>query len=164
VAGPCWPFCTFVTLPLVAGLSGLTLYFCILKDGAPLPMWTAGIYIPLIAITLLALFMVSCQDPGLVERKMQEDRATNSFLWNEQAGSYRPPDALYCRECQVVIEDYDHLCPWTGTGIGKKNMLAFKLFVLFVNLLCYGTIAMVAYVLLADTSGRSGGNDNEERN
>jgi len=64
----------------------------------------------------------------------------------------------------VVIEDYDHLCPWTGTGIGKKNMLAFKLFVLFVNLLCYGTIAMVAYVLLADTSGRSGGNDNEERN
>jgi hypothetical protein len=36
VAGPCWPFCTFVTLPLVAGLSGLTLYFCILKDGAPL--------------------------------------------------------------------------------------------------------------------------------
>ena len=43
-------------------------------------------------------------------------------------------------------------------------MLAFKLFVLFVNLLCYGTIAMVAYVLLADTSGRSGGNDNEERN
>jgi hypothetical protein len=127
-------------------------------------MWTAGIYIPLIAITLLALFMVSCQDPGLVERKMQEDRATNSFLWNEQAGSYRPPDALYCRECQVVIEDYDHLCPWTGTGIGKKNMLAFKLFVLFVNLLCYGTIAMVAYVLLADTSGRSGGNDNEERN
>lgn len=92
--------------------------------------------------------MVSCQDPGLIERRVQEDRASNSFLWNEQVGSYRPPDALYCRECQVLIEDYDHLCPWTGTGIGKKNMWAFKSFVLFVNLLCYGSIAIVAYVLL----------------
>ena len=36
VAGPCWPFCTFVTLPLIVGLSGLTLYFCFLKDDSPL--------------------------------------------------------------------------------------------------------------------------------
>lgn len=36
VAGPMWPFCTFVTLPLVAGLSSLVLYFCILQKGAPL--------------------------------------------------------------------------------------------------------------------------------
>jgi hypothetical protein len=32
VAGPCWPFCTFVTFPLILGLSILTLYFCILKN------------------------------------------------------------------------------------------------------------------------------------
>ncbi len=36
VAGPCWPFCTFVTFPLIAGLSGLTLYFCILRENAAL--------------------------------------------------------------------------------------------------------------------------------
>lgn len=148
VAGPCWPFCTFVTLPLIVGLSGLALYFCFLKDDSPLPPWMIYVYIPLIAITLIALFMVSCQDPGLMERRTTEDRESNAFLWNEQVGSYRPPDALYCRECQVLIEDYDHLCPWTGTGIGKKNMRAFKLFVVFVNVLCYATIAIVVYVLM----------------
>ena len=34
VAGPCWPFCVFVTVPLILGLSILTLYFCILKTDA----------------------------------------------------------------------------------------------------------------------------------
>ena len=72
------------------------------------------------------------------------DYATNSFLWNEQVGSYRPPDAMYCRECQVLIEDYDHFCPWTGTGIGKRNKMAFKCFMCFVLLLCFGTIAMAS--------------------
>ncbi len=36
VAGPCWPFCTFITFPLVAGLSTLTLYFCILSPNSAL--------------------------------------------------------------------------------------------------------------------------------
>jgi len=36
VAGPMWPFCMFVTVPLVAGLSSLVLYFCILQKDAPL--------------------------------------------------------------------------------------------------------------------------------
>jgi hypothetical protein len=56
------------------------------------------------AITLVSLFMVSCRNPGLVERKTAQDPSSNAFLWNEQVGSYRPPDALYCRECQVLIE------------------------------------------------------------
>lgn len=148
VAGPMWPFCMFVTVPLVAGLSALVLYFCIVQENAPLPFWVVYIYAPLMAVTLVALFMVSCRDPGLIERKLEQDPESNAFLWNEQVGSYRPPDALYCRECQVIIEDYDHLCPWTGTGIGKKNMTAFKVFVVMVNLLCYGSIAITAYVLL----------------
>ena len=29
VAGPCWPFCAFVTLPLIAVLSGLCGYFIV---------------------------------------------------------------------------------------------------------------------------------------
>ena len=27
---------------------------------------------------------------------------------------------------QVLIEGYDHLCPWSGTVIGKKNMVWFR--------------------------------------
>jgi hypothetical protein len=148
VAGPCWPFCVFITVPLIIGLSSLTLYYCILDENAPLPFWWVYIYCPLMAFTLISLFFVSCRDPGLMER--QTETTEESFLWNEQVGSFRPPGAMYCRECKVVIQDYDHLCPWTGTGIGARNMTAFKFFVLSVNLLCYGSIAIVAYTLLKD--------------
>lgn len=151
VAGPCWPFCTFVTVPLIVGLSALTLYYCILKSDL-VPNWWIYLYAPLIVFTLIALGGVSCRDPGLMERITEEEEGlrgdSNAFLWNEQVGSFRPPDALYCRECKVLIQDYDHLCPWTGTGIGKKNMCCFKTFVISVNILCYSSIALTAYVLL----------------
>jgi hypothetical protein len=32
IAGPCWPFCMLVTLPLVLGVSGLVSYFFIIDD------------------------------------------------------------------------------------------------------------------------------------
>lgn len=32
IAGPCWPFCTFVTVPLIVGISGLVCYFFIIND------------------------------------------------------------------------------------------------------------------------------------
>lgn len=55
----------------------------------------------MIALTLFALFMVSCRDPGMMERVTDPEAGNGSFLWNEQVGSYRPPSAMYCRECQV---------------------------------------------------------------
>lgn len=153
VAGPCWPFCSFVTVPLICGLSGLVAYFCIFNEDAAVPSWFGYIYCPLIGLTLISLFMVSCRDPGLVERVSSEEEGSGVYLWNEQVASYRPPDAMYCRECKALIMDYDHLCPWTGTGIGKKNMTFFKIFVVAVNLLCYSSIAIVAYVLLKPVGG-----------
>jgi hypothetical protein len=30
VAGPCWPFCVFVTLPLILGISVVVSYFMII--------------------------------------------------------------------------------------------------------------------------------------
>jgi hypothetical protein len=32
VAGPCWPFCLFVTFPLILGISALVIFFLILGD------------------------------------------------------------------------------------------------------------------------------------
>jgi hypothetical protein len=58
---------------------------------------------------LLALFRVSCQDPGLMERVVDEEAGQGGWFWNEQVGSFRPPGALYCRECGVLIQEYDHL-------------------------------------------------------
>lgn len=148
LAGPCWPFCTFITLPLIVVLSGLVSYFIVLNEDSGLPWWFVFIYFPILALTLLALFFVSCRDPGLLERVTDEEAGHGGWFWNEQVGSFRPPGAMYCRECKVLIQDYDHLCPWTGTGIGKGNMLAFKIFVVMVNILCYLSIALVAFTLL----------------
>jgi len=36
IAGPCWPFCLFVTLPLILGVTGAVAYFVIISDDSPL--------------------------------------------------------------------------------------------------------------------------------
>ena len=36
IAGPCWPFCTFVTLPLILAVSAAVAYFVIISDDSPL--------------------------------------------------------------------------------------------------------------------------------
>ena len=124
VAGPCWPFCTFVTLPLIVGISGMVGYFMIYKTG--LPWWFIFIYYLVVVFVLGVLFCTSCRDPGLMERVTDEEAAENGWFWNEQVGSYRPAGAMYCRECKALVYDYDHVCPWTGTAIGKGNMRQFK--------------------------------------
>ncbi len=58
------------------------------------------------ALALVSLFCVSCRDPGLMERIEDEEAAEVNYIWNEQVGSYRPPGAMYCRECQVSKKDY----------------------------------------------------------
>jgi len=41
--------------------------------------------------------------------QQDEEAGEGGWFWNEQVGSFRPPGALYCRECGVLIQDYDHL-------------------------------------------------------
>jgi hypothetical protein len=65
------------------------------------PIWVAYIYFPVLGFVLAALFCVSCQDPGLMERVVDEEAGEGGWFWNEQVGSFRPPGALYCRECGV---------------------------------------------------------------
>lgn len=125
IAGPCWPFCMGVTVPLIVGISGAVSYFLILSDRFRLPTWLLGIYVPSVVVVLFFLCCVSCRDPGLLERVTDEEAGRGGWFWNEQVGSYRPPGALYCRECGVLIQEYDHLCPWTGTGIGHRCVTCF---------------------------------------
>ena len=33
-----------------------------------------------------------------------EEAGEGGWFWNEQVGSFRPPGALYCRECGVLIQ------------------------------------------------------------
>ena len=36
IAGPCWPFCCFVTVPLIVCISGAVAYFVIISPNSPL--------------------------------------------------------------------------------------------------------------------------------
>lgn len=36
IAGPCWPFCCFVTVPLILGITGAVAYFVIISEDSPL--------------------------------------------------------------------------------------------------------------------------------
>ena len=65
------------------------------------PIWVAYIYFPVLGLVFAALFCVSCQDPGLMERVTDEEAGEGGWFWNEQVGSFRPPGALYCGECGV---------------------------------------------------------------
>ena len=58
---------------------------------------------------LVCLFCVSCRDPGLMERVTDEEAGQGGWFWNEQVGSFRPPGALYCRECGVSSKLYSWL-------------------------------------------------------
>ena len=53
--------------------------------------------------------------------------------------------AIYCRDCGVVVRGYDHLCPWTGTAIGERNLRCFYTFVGSVNFLLFYVLFIVVY-------------------
>jgi hypothetical protein len=70
------------------------------------PWWFAFIYCPILAFVLIALFCVSCREPGLMERVTDEEVAEQGWFWNEQVGSYRPAGAMYCREGKVSLLEF----------------------------------------------------------
>jgi hypothetical protein len=82
IAGPCWPFCVFITLPLVLAIPILVIYFVIIADTKfNLPNWLLAIYIPCFLFSLVALFCVSCRDPGLMERVTDEEAGEGGWFW-----------------------------------------------------------------------------------
>jgi hypothetical protein len=55
---------------------------------------------------------------------------------------------MYCQPAAVVIEGYDHMCPWTGTAIGKGNLNYFWAFAGSLNVLLYYNFVVIAYGLV----------------
>jgi len=155
VAGPCWPFCVFLTVPVIILVVVVVSYFIFYEW--EVYWWVALIYFPIVAFTVVSLCMVSCRDPGLIERVTDEEVGrSREWIWNEQTGSFRPSGAMYCRECKVLIQDYDHLCPWTGTGIGRGNMIAFRVFVVSINILCYLSVILLAVAGIMSVDRQNG--------
>jgi len=134
MVGPYWPVLFCLTYPLVLGVSGATLVFAIPYQRTFIQIFWAV----MTALLLYMLFNVSCRDPGVLLRHTEDPtpslsefrgRRNGAWKWNDTARSFHPRTAVYDPDCAVVIEEYDHVCPWTGTAIGKKNMSAFHAFV-----------------------------------
>jgi len=130
VVGPYWPMMVCVTYPMILAILCATGILRIphLHYGLVIAWVISSIAI------LLALASVACRNPGILKRQttIDEESSKSDWIWNDQALSYRPEDAKYDRDCNCIIEEFDHTCPWTGTGIGKRNLRAFYCFVALV--------------------------------
>ena len=89
-----------------------------------------------------ALSCVAFRDPGILRR--HPEKPEPNWRWNDQARTFRPPGAWYDEDLGLVVEGFDHVCPWTGTGIGQRNMGAFHC---FVTLLCVCIVLDVLIVM-----------------
>jgi len=130
VVGPYWPMLCMVTYPLILGVSGVTLISAIPRTDPLIGILWAICTIGLI----VALAMTACRDPGILPRYKNPppNQEGNQWRWNDRALSFRPRGAWYDPDTAVIIEEFDHTCPWTGTAIGKKNMRPFQCFVSLV--------------------------------
>ena len=142
VVGPCWPFTALVTLPLILGIETAAAVFLVPRT----PGWLVAVWALCLAVLLGGLAGTSCRDPGVLRRQREAPPAEDGkevWRWSDQAQTYRPPSAQYDADCGVVIEGFDHVCPWTGTAIGKRNMCAFKTFTscLLVNIIVLSALA-----------------------
>ena len=132
----------FVTLPLILGIETAAAVFLVPRT----PGWLVAVWALCLAVLLGGLAGTSCRDPGVLRRQREAPPAEDGkevWRWSDQAQTYRPPSAQYDADCGVVIEGFDHVCPWTGTAIGKRNMCAFKTFTscLLVNIIVLSALA-----------------------
>mmetsp|Transcript_18324 Transcript_18324/g.53563 ORF Transcript_18324/g.53563 Transcript_18324/m.53563 type:complete len:218 (-) Transcript_18324:181-834(-) len=125
VVGPYWPMMMCITTPLIlAPCVGVVIYAW--------PFVHYGVIIGFCcfaAFTLTALWCTACSNPGLVPRyEERPPHADSNWSWNDQTRTFRPRTARYVDDCGVLVDRYDHTCPWTGTAIGGGNIKYFYLF------------------------------------
>jgi DHHC palmitoyltransferase len=141
VLGPYWMVLVFVTIPIFSLLSIYTSYSKVRNESNLIHVFwyitNAGLF--------FSLVMVGCSNPGILYRHTAPPPGEEAqWNWNDQALTYRPIHAKYDPECAAVIEKFDHTCPWTGTAIGKNNILWFRLFIVFVVMdLLFNAILLV---------------------
>lgn len=146
VLGPYWPVNMFLVFPFVIALSLVAVI-------VGLPKRHPGIIAAWAVLTsclLLSMVCVSCRDPGVLRRHSEKPdnvEGGEDWIWNDQALTYRPKKAKYDPECACIFEEFDHVCPWTGTAVAKGNMCAFRSFVtLIMATIVFDVILLVSKV------------------
>jgi len=98
----------FVTFTLIAGGTGAILGG-LARD--VIALCIVGAILAL--ITLTALTLTACRDPGIIPRR--QERLDSDEIYDERALTYRPRGAMFEQETGTIIQDIDHFCPWTST-------------------------------------------------
>jgi hypothetical protein len=130
------------TIPLVVGIS-CAIFFGVMA-GRPLGFQIT--FLVFAFFTLSCLLCTAFSDPGILRREKGNSECEMGWRFDRRANSFKPPGAEYCPDCNVVIEEFDHTCPWTGTGIGKKNI---KCFYGFLSSCCGGIFFTMITALIA---------------
>merc|ERR1712216_623780 len=119
VLGPYWHF-LLITLIVMSTITAL-IYASVLPRHLTVER---SVGLGLSVLALVALMCTAMSDPGIYPRhsKPLED----SWTYSEYAQSYRPAGVIYCQQCQVLIEEYNHFCPWSGIVIGREMSLSSK--------------------------------------
>ena len=160
VVGPYWPMLLCITYPLIFAVSTWTLVSAILPGRHPL---VTLIWATLTLGLIYALFGVSFRDPGILPRHRTPPVGSGrgEWRWNDQAQTYRPRGAIYDPDCAVVIEGFDHTCPWTGTIMYWRARRLCRLGNSFVLAFCRAAnIHLSSFSLSSLTSGTGIGRKN----
>ena len=116
--------------------------------GAVVPAsWVAAraLGLALAVLALAALAATALADPGVFPRYFT--RARPDWTYSEYAHAFRPPGTIFCQECQVLVEDYNHFCPWSGTAIGRGNERYFTAYLAAVVASLVFDLVVIALVL-----------------
>jgi palmitoyltransferase ZDHHC9/14/18 len=138
MVGPFWPVLIFVTYPLIFVISGAVAFFCLPHIHIAFSIITVIGF----AVVVVSLGLTAFVDPGMVITT--KEKPGPGWSYSDQAKTFRPKHAFYCNMCKVCIQEYDHTCPWTGTGIGKHNFTAFKVFAGSVTIFFWYLLGVVA--------------------
>ena len=149
VVGPYWNM-LLMTYAVIITITVLV-YFTVINSQDTLFI---VIGLVLSVVTLIFLSLTAFSDPGIFPRYTRP--MARDWSYSNQAGSFRPPKVIFCRECKLLIDQYDHFCPWSGTVIGAKNIQYFRSFVsVLVLTMLYDAIIIIVALTTSEESSNS---------
>ena len=150
LAGPYWNM-LLITYVYIALTTALTFFLVATFTEFPY-FFVLGMALAI--VSLVALSLTAFRDPGIFPSHSRP--IGPHWSYSNQAQSFRPPNVIYCRECKLLIEDYENFCPWVGTVIAKNNSNSMKVFVAsFVCLMAICTAALSCSIAQAGATATS---------
>ena len=68
------------------------------------------IFLIILAVTLVSLALTACSNPGILPRYNVKPPHGEDWTYSDQTSTFRPRGAVYCGDCNCVIEGAALLC------------------------------------------------------